>query len=174
MSEMSRARFTFTNSSPKSSIKVESYKSRRLLSDRLRDKTMMKMLELRKGSRYWRKTLFSKTNSSGLGKKVLSRPHKETLWIKNGSTIILDDNKTHIGVEMQTINRKTCRSRWRSYMMFRLRIGCVFKTHRDMQQRQILRFKRTIQMQATYFKTQLKTTETTSRLTTARPVPTHT
>jgi len=171
---MSRARFTFTNSSPKSSIKVESYKSRRLLSDPPRDKTMMKMLERRKGSRYWRKTLFSKINSSEMCNNVMSRPYKETLWIKNGSVTILDDNRTHIGVEMRTINHKTCRNRWRSFMMFRLRIGCVFKTHRDMQQRQILRFKRTIRMEATYFKTQLKTTETTSQLTTARPVLTHT
>ncbi len=170
---MYRARFTFTNSSPKSSIKVESYKSRRLLSDRLQDKTMMKMLEQRKGSRYWRKTLFSKINSSLMCNNVMSRPHKETLWIKNGLVTILDDNMTHIGVEMRTKNRKTYRSRWHSFMMFRLRIGCVFKTHRDMQRRQILRFKRTIQMQATCFKTQLKTTETTSQLTTARLVPTH-
>lgn len=42
---------------------------------------------------------------------VMSRPHKETLWIKNGSVTILDDNMTHIGVEIRTINRKTYRSR---------------------------------------------------------------
>jgi len=59
-------------------------------------------------------------------------------------------------------------------MMSHLGIVCVYKTHRDMQQPQTLRFKDWIKMQATCFKTQLKTSETTSQLTTARPAPTHT